>query len=364
MQQRILRRRLTRRLACAGFSALALAACGRSSSHSDTASATTTSSSPRAESIVVKDACSLLDPKEVEAVLGAPIATPPFLSRDGVPERDASACEYLDANLHSATVDVEWDGGAMAFKMLGAFQRTVDQTAAKGLVHLAEGADVAGEWDEARVVGCCSFVALRGDQMVTIDVGASKASMAAAAKLADSALKRLDHVLPISGSPNIKAAVEFEAAHRPKRRDPCALVTRADAEALVGKLAGEPESIGAEDIEAKCVYQHVIEGTFGPTYVLKVRWTRGFSEFRESNAIAASFAKGFTRNAPLSRDGKGAIESSVIGDDLAANPAWEMAHYSVMGLSAVKKDVLISIEPQGGRRDDAVKLMEKAMSKL
>ena len=363
MQQWSLSHRLVLRLACAGFSALTLAACGHGGSKSNTASAATTSSS-RAESFVTKDACSLLDPKEVEAALGAPLATPPFLSRDGVPERDGSACEYKDANLHSITIDVGWDGGAMAFKMSGAFPSMVNQTAAKGLVHLSDGAEVAGEWDEARVVSCCSFVALRGDQMVTIDVGSSKAPMSAGAKLADSALKRLDHVLAISGSPNVKPAVEFETAHRPRRTDPCALVSRAEAEALIGKLEGEPQSIGPEDVEAKCVYQHVIEGGFGPTYVLKVRWTRGFSEFRLNNEIAASFAKGFTRNAPLSRDGKDAIESSVTGDDLAANPAWEMAHYSVMGLSAVKKDVLISIEPQGGRPDDAVKLMEKAMSKL
>jgi hypothetical protein len=363
MQQRILSRGPSLRLACVGFSALSLAACGRSSPSSETSNTPTTSSS-RQMAGAEKDHCSLLDPKEVEAVLGAPLATPPFLSRDGVPTRDASSCEYQDANLHSITIDVEWDGGAMAFKMYGAFQGTVDQTAAKGLVHLAEGADVAGEWDEARVVGCCSFVALRGDQMITIDVGGSRASIADAAKLADSALKRLDHVLPISGSPNVTSAIEFETAHRPKRRDPCALVGRAEAEALLGKLEGEPTSIGAEDPEAKCVYQHVIEGTFGPTYVMKIRWTRGLSEFRQSNQAAASFAKGFTRSAPLSRDGKEAIESSVTGDDLAANPAWEVAHYSIMGLSAVKKDVLISIEPQGGRPDDAVKLMEKAMSKL
>jgi hypothetical protein len=363
MQQRILSRRLSLRLACAGFSALALAACGRSSSSSDPSKTPATSSSHETAG-AEKDGCSLLDPKEVEAVLGAPLATPPFLSRDGVPQRDGSACEYQDANLHSITIDVEWDGGAMAFKMYGAFQGVVDRSAAKGLVHLADGADVAGEWDEARVVGCCIFVAMRGDQMVTIDVGSSKAPMAAAAKLADSALKRLDHVLPISGSPNVTSAVEYETAHRPKRRDPCALVSRAEAEALIGKLAGDPKSIGPDDVEAKCVYEHALEGTFAPTYVLKVRWARGFSEFRQGNEIAASFAKGFTRSAPLSRGGKEAIESSVAGDDLAANPAWEVAHYSIMGLSAVKKDVLISIEPQGGRPDDAVKLMETAMSKL
>jgi hypothetical protein len=363
MQRWTLSRRLSTPVACAALGALTAVACGRSSPPADTSNAPATSSSRQAAG-VEKDSCSLLDPKEVEAVLGASLATPPFLSRDGEPAHDGSSCEYQDANLHSIAIDVEWDGGAMAFKMYGAFQGVVDQTGAKGLVHLADGAAVAGEWDEARVVACCSFVALRGDQMVTIDVGGSKAPMAAAAKLADSALKRLDHVLPISGSLNVKSAVDFEAAHRPKRRDPCALVSRVEAEALVGKLAGEPQSLDAENAEGKCVYEHASEGAFAPTYVLKVRWTGGLSEFRLNNEIAASFAKGFTRSAALSRDGKEAIESSVTGDDLAVNPAWEIAHSSVMGLSAVKKDVLITIEPQGGRAGDAVKLMEKAMSKL
>src|SRR5262249_38744503 len=154
-----------------------------------------------------------------------------------------------------------------------------------------DGSDLAGEWDEARVVGCCRFVVLRADQMVTVDVGGSKAPIAAAAKLADGALKRLDHPLSIRGRPNVKPAIAFETANRPKPRDPCALVSRAEAEALLGPLAGDPQSV-----DERCVYEHAIEGVFAPTYVMKVRWTGGFSDFRQHNDVAASFASAFTRS--------------------------------------------------------------------
>jgi len=301
----------------------------------------------------------LLEPKEAEGVLGAALATAPFLSRDGVPKYDGTACEYEDAGLHNITIDVEWEAGATRFKMYGLFQGLVDQTAVKGLVHLADGSELAGEWDEARVVGCCSFAALRGDQMVVVDVGGSKASIAAAAKLADSALKNLDHPLSFRGLSNVKAAIAFEAANRPAQRDSCALVSRAEAEALIGKLTGEPKPD-----DERCVYEHAVEGAFAPTYVMKIRWIGGFSDFRQHNDIFENITKGLTHNLPLPGDGREAIESSLRGSDLAANSAWELAHVSISGLSAVKKDVLISIDPQGGDSDGAVKLMAKAMSKL
>jgi len=342
------------RIAGAVIGVLTLAACGRSATSREQSSST-----PPRDVVVEKVACSLLEPKEVETALGAALATPPFLSRDGMPTEEGPACEYEDADLHHISVAVEWNRGAVAFKMLGAFQNVVNQTGAKGLVHLAGGAVVAGEWDEARVVGCCSFAALRGDQMVTIDVGGSKAPMAAAVTLADAALKRLDHPLSISGLPNVKRAVDFEAGQRPMPRDPCALITRAEVEAIVGKLAGDPTSN-----DDRCVYQHVIEGTFGPTYVVKVRWTGGLSDVRQQNETAATFTTGFVKNMPLSGERKEALQSSLIGDDVAPNPAWDAAHFSIMGLSAVKKDVSVSIEPQGGSREDAIRLMEKAMSKL
>src|SRR5262249_16264232 len=150
------------------------------------------------------------------------------------------ACEYEDGSLHNISVDVDWDSGAMAFKMYGAFQGIADQTT-KGLVHLADGAEVSGEWDEARVVGCCLFAALRGDQLVRVDVGSSNATLAQAAKLADAALKRIDHPLKLGGRKSVDPAVAFETGRRAKPLDPCGLITRSEAEALIGALSGPPK---------------------------------------------------------------------------------------------------------------------------
>src|SRR5512138_1569529 len=100
------------------LAALALFACGRAASpQNDTSHANSASSASASSSASVgrEEPCSLLEPREVEAVLGAPLAVPPFLSRDGKPAYDGSSCEYEDAALHSITVDVDWEQGAMAF---------------------------------------------------------------------------------------------------------------------------------------------------------------------------------------------------------------------------------------------------------
>jgi hypothetical protein len=349
-------------LAFLSLAALALFACGGSASPQNDPSRASSGSSASAsssESVGPEEPCSLLEPREVEAVLGAPLAMPPFLSRDSKPSDEGSACEYEDAALHSITVDVDWEQAATVFKMYGTFQGAVEKQT-KGLMRLSDGSELAGEWDEARVVSCCSFAALRGDQLVTVDVGGSKATIADAAKLADAALKRLDHRLPIGGLRNVRAAIDFEGAHRPKPRDPCSLVSRADAEAAVGPLTGPPTS--GED---QCVYDYAAAaGKLERTFVLKIRWAGGLHELREQNDAFGRFTKAFTRDSPLSADAKEAIASAGAGDEVPANPAWETAHRDISGLSAVKKDVLISIEPQGGTSDDAVKLMEKAMAGL
>jgi hypothetical protein len=353
-------RRLAR-LLCVALAALAPVACGRDRSPRDqpTTTRSAISAPSSSESASAADPCTLLDPKEVEAALGSPLGTPPFLSRDRAPARRGPACEYEDAGLHSITVEVDWNGGAMKFNMFSAFQGMVDQHA-KGLVHLADGTDLTGEWDEARVVACCSFAALRGDLLITVDVAGSKATIATAAKLADAALKRLDHRLPIDGARHVQPAIAFEAERRPKRSNPCALVNRTEAEAIVGPLSRDPTSIDDDG----CMYDHAVQGTFAPTYVLKVRWAGGFSKYREENDTFATATKSLTGSMPLAADAKEAFAAAGAGDDLPPNPAWETAHWNIAGLSAVKKDVLVSIEPQGGRPADTVRLMEKVMSKF
>jgi len=138
--------------------------------------------------------------------MGAPLATPPFRTDHG------DGCVYRDGNFHSVVVEPIWDSGATAFRMYGAMQSQVGQHAS-GVVNLVDGAEIAGEWDAARVVGCCTFMALRGDRAVSVDV---------------------------SGPTTLTLiqASDYAARHRPRRVTACTLLTRREAQALIGPLTG------------------------------------------------------------------------------------------------------------------------------
>jgi len=62
------------------------------------------------------------------------------------------------------------------------------------------GAELAGEWDEAShmAMTCCIFMAMRGDQLITIDFTATPATLRQAATLVDSAYKRMEQPLQVS----------------------------------------------------------------------------------------------------------------------------------------------------------------------
>ena len=52
-------------------------------------------------------------------------------------------------------------------KMYGTVQSLAGQQK-KGVLKLGDGSELTGEWDEAKVVNCCTFIAMRGDQLVTV----------------------------------------------------------------------------------------------------------------------------------------------------------------------------------------------------
>src|SRR5512135_3853953 len=56
------------------------------------------------------DPCSLLDPKEVEAVLGGPLGTAPYRGSNDNPVPDGSDCVYRSANFQGITLSVDFDG--------------------------------------------------------------------------------------------------------------------------------------------------------------------------------------------------------------------------------------------------------------
>jgi hypothetical protein len=335
-----------------------VAGCSRKSSHSTVSNVLGRETAVEQEP-AEHDVCGLLDPKDVEAVLGAALAVPPYHIGGGTPQRRGGSCAYDDASFHRILVDVNWSGGAMVFRMYGAVQGMVNQNpAAKSTLHLADGSDVAGSWDEARVINCCQFLALRGDQTVSIDIGGTTAvTIEQAAKLADAALGRLDKPLPIDGSQGVQAALDY-ASHRPHPVDPCTLLSRADAESLMGPLAGDPKS----DHDT-CTYPRAGQGNINLSADLSVRWKGGYSELREKSAIVGNFAKGFLSGQGMGADAKKGVEQTIAGAAPVANPAWEASGPTVAGgVSAVKHDVLVSIDSMGLKEDQKLAVLAKAMA--
>ena len=339
----------------ASLTAILAAACGKKAAEvpgTDTAAVKPTGA------VVVADAqhnpCSLLEPKELEAALGGSLVGPAYrFSRDNGswgPAVDGDACRYEGANHHFIQVEVEWAGGPKMLTMYGTVQGLVDQKL-KGVLKLADGSELTGEWDEAKVVNCCTFIALRGDQLVTVDIAGSNATLEQAAGVADAALKRIDKPLPVNVTAGVAAAIARDAA-RPKPRGPCSLVSRAEAEAVMeAPLAKDPEVDGDT-----CTY--VATGNWA--IPLKVRWRDGNPEFREHAALVAGMSKLFARGGDTGQDRK----ESAPPDPALAGP-WEAAQNAAGEFWAVKNDILLKADSRGARKQEhARNLVAAAMSKL
>jgi len=248
----------------------------------------------------------------------------------------------------------------------------------KGTLSLGQGATLAGDWDEAKVTGCCTLLVLLGDTMISIDVSSSNASLQQAATLANAALAHLDKPLDIDGASAVPAALALEAK-RPTRVDPCSLVSRAEAEALLGPLIAAPVSEGDS-----CSYELPTQG-LRQIYELKIRWHGGYADYREHNAMAGGIVKAML---PGEKDMKktasdlhsgnnaeaGSIDKSYGGGDTGAQHMfsgvdagqgpWDEATTSILGFAAVRKDVQMTIDVSGVRADSAHKLVASAMSKI
>jgi hypothetical protein len=222
---------------------------------------------------------------------------------------------------------------------------------------LIDGTTVAGEWDEARVSQCCVFNALRGDQMVIVDIAGSRATLAQASSLADAAVRRLDQPLKIDGGAGIKPSQE-RIALRPKARGVCDLVTKADAEAIAGvALLAAPT--GNED---SCSYEWPL-GTAGSFAIkLMVQWQGGFGAMRETHGMVSN------ATAMIGADKMIGQAAAPVFSQAAATGAdkgpWDEYSQSIIGVSAVKSDVMVSIEGGPFKRDVQRAFVEKAVLNL
>lgn len=303
------------------------------------------------------DPCSLLEPKELEAALGGSLVGPPYLFNrysKGGPAANGDACRYEGRDYHFIQIEVEWTGGAQMMNMYGTVQNLANQKM-KGVLKLGDGTELTGEWDEAKAVNCCTFIAMRGDQVVTVDIAGSKATLEQAAAIADAALKRIDKPLPLKGTAGIATAIARDAT-RPKERDPCSLVSRAEAEAaLEFPLVKDPV---VED--SKCIYTYTGTGTRPLSVGLDIRWRNGFAVFRGDAAVRANVGKALGLGSHTAQDKK----ESTVPDPVLAGP-WEAAQVGQGNFSAVKKDVLIKADAYDNKQQErARKLVALAIGKL
>ncbi len=332
---------------CVVLLAVLLGGCGRSSSP-DAVQIGSADSGSSAATADAQDPCSLLPPKDAEAALGAPLAVPPFRATGGQPQAGGEDCVYETADFHRITLNPTWSGGGMVLRMYGMVQGLADQKL-KGTLSLGQGVTIAGDWDEAKVTGCCTLLALLGDRLVSIDIGASNASLKQAGTLANAALAHLDQHLPIDGAAGVAAAQAYESK-RPRKVDPCSLVSRAEAEALLGPLVAAPASQGDT-----CSYEVPAQG-IRQIYELSIEWRGGYSDYREKAAMQGSIGQMFSM-------GHADIARQVGGQDAAPGP-WDAATTSIIGFMAVKHDVLMSMDMRGINAAKGRALVAKAMGKF
>lgn len=300
-------------------------------------------------SYAAEDPCALLEVAEVEAVLGEPLAGPPFRASSGLPDPEGASCRYETAAFRAIDLRVEWSNGGDAFGIMNLVGGIADAGGMKGILTLSDGTTLRGEWDEARVFMCCEFNALRGDQLVVVDISGSRATVEQAASLADLAAKRLDQPLTVDTAAGLAAAEERTKA-RPAIVSACDLVPRAEAEVLVGA----PLSTDPEGSEYSCTFVWSPTGAdYEEQLTLNVTWRGGLSEMRlMQSAIGQALSFMESEGLPTDQTQEG-----------GTGPFDEEAS-SMIGVLAVRKDVLLSVETGGTGNDLASAFIAAAANKL
>jgi len=319
-----------------------------------------------------QDPCSLLDPKEVEAVLGAPLAVPPFRSFEGAldPLPTGKDCVYETDQFRHISLHVEFSGGVQTWSMSlgtvkglmkgGAGNAEIANTVKKTF-KVDEGTEMSGEWDEASLMPltCCTFATLRGDQFISIDFTASRTTLRQAAGLADAAYKRIDHPLNIDGASAVAAAKGLDKT-RPQPVDACSILNRTEVEAIVGPLTAAPRATS----KTECAYMLQPEFDTPVEADLQISWRGGYSTLRSDRYVAGiggsavnPIASGTSAAPPAGQE----MKAQVPDPDETVGPAG-------MGVAAVKRDVLVKIagsmsnSPEDKAKQKA--LIEAVMQKI
>jgi hypothetical protein len=240
--------------------------------------------------------------------------------------------------------------------------------------------------------------ALKGDVMIEVDATGSRVGAFGAASLADIGLRRLPHPLSYDGA----KAAEHAPGPLVAPRDPCSLVTKAEAAAILGPLVGEPTSSAT-----RCTFP--IANPLGPLakgpmpVVLEVQWSGGYEALAGAKRTTATVMQKVGGNLPMAEghvggpggdklerkglgDQAGAVDSdlekmrSMMGalgastekgslqlktDTTSLKGPWdEAAILAGISFIAVKKDVSMAMDLRLLGEDKAIALVTKAMGRI
>jgi hypothetical protein len=341
----------------------------------------------------LKDPCILVSRAEAEKVMGPLMADPYRIGGDKKPDPGGSACLYRSATGQSVKIEPTYSGGQMAMKM---FRMTGGLTNQVLVDESGQADTLDGDWDDVRV-DFGMLHALKGDVMIEVDANSSKIGAFGAGQLADIAIKRLPHPLDYDGA----KAAEHAPGPLVAPRDPCTLVTKEEAAAILGPLVGEPTST-----PTSCTFP--IKNPLGPLangpmpVVLQVEWTGGYEALAGAKRSTASVMQNVGGNLPMAHGQVGGsgtkLESKGVGnqaepvdsdlekmrkmmgalgastekgslqlktDTTSLKGPWdEAAVLAGISFIAVKKDVSMAMDLRLLGEDKAVALVTKAMGRI
>lgn len=276
------------------------------------------------------DPCNLVSQAEMERFIG-PLLEAPYRTDSRRPDPDGEGCLYRAKDYRNVTLEVDRESGELGFRMLAGAGGQIEEALA--------GADMSADtleadWDKVgRAFG--QLIALKGPASVQIDPLGSRLDLAAQVEIIRIALGRLDKPLAYDGSRAASNRKDVGVA----RRDPCSLVTRAEAEALMGKLRAAPHP--SEEGDA-CVFP--IDANFFGTPVdrsLEVQWSDGFYALGQERQAMGMAPKVMARSM--------GPDLPSLGENVAGEKEPWDERITLLGgvISVIKRDVLLKIAADG-----------------
>jgi hypothetical protein len=276
------------------------------------------------------DPCTLVSEAEMAEILG-PLGERPFrIDNNRRADPAGSDCMYRARDGHNISVSVDWEDGEMLMRMMGATAGAAEKTLGTQDI----GADtLEGAWDEVGL-SFGQFLARKGKTAVQVDPLGARVGLDAVARIAAIALRRTGSPLSYDGA---KAARSRKP--EPASRNPCSLVTKQEAEGLMGRLKGDP--VASED-NSECEFALDAEMMGYPvTNALAVEWRDGFHSLGQELLSTGMASK------MMSQEMGGDIPQLGTSSSGAQEP-WAEMHVLLGGVvTVVKNDVLLRIPGTG-----------------